>query len=653
MPIARSACRGLVSFILPLAVSTAACTTGSDDPVDVAEVDSSDNASATGDAARSSTEDDGGQANPSSDATTRDAAGTSDAAGALDAGGDAASAASEGGSMDASQSGSDAAPAAPDASATNSDASALDAGSSAEEAGATDGSASDAGSSTTPDAAAQPDASVSCADPELQADGTCRPAQGACANANGGCSQRCTSTSNGASCSCYPGFSLLVDGVSCRAFDWTRPSVADSFTTPSTGGLTPSGSRAPILQLDRDGRAAILWKSTSLLGAWLRGAARPAGGVWTGTPLAASESGVSQSMANVPVPRALFRLPAGGEVGVLQSLADPITVAQLPDGSWSALASAQTAETHQAQDPQLDVAFNTRGEAMLVWTVLQSGRTHIWARYFTPSSGLTAPLLVSADLAWNSVLPHVALDVSGNATVVWQQDDGARFSVRVRQYRPSTGFGPELRADSAELETTDAHVATDSDGRVMVAYLRKVAGRASLWARRRGSDWETAQEVAGQGATASADPRIIRLVAGARGTAYLLFQSEGLRASRFRTTLGWSTAAPLGPLFDLATDPLGGVFSPPPPTAQIGLDELGNAVILWRSAAATLSFTRYVSGTGWFRVSTLPGAASGDPGLVVLPDGQAMAAWAQLINPGGSAQNGSMNLLISQLQASP
>jgi hypothetical protein len=652
MSIARAACRGVVillargtarfdssSLPLLLSLALAACPASGGDSARLEDVDSGrDNPSLVGGDAAS---EEGANLDAGRDEERGDAASVRDAS--SDVGG---SNQDSGSSMDAALSSSDAQVGADGASQV--DASAVDTGTPALDTGtaALDSGAMEAGSTTPEDASTQSDAAISCPEPELQADGTCKTPEGACINGNGGCSQRCAPTTSAASCSCYPGFRLLADGSSCQAFDWSRSVIADAFSGPQYTGLTFSGPRAPILRLDSDGRAVVLWKATSNSEARLQGVERSAAGEWIRpTPLAVSESGVSGAIANVPVPRGFIRL-ADAEIGVVESSADPITISHSRAGVWSDLTPVQITDTHQAQQPQLNMASTPAGTAVLVWTALQAGRTHVYARYFTPASGLSAPLLVSADLAWNASQPRAAIHSDGTATVVWQQDDGARLSVRVRQYHPSTGFGVERRVDAAEIETTDPHVAVDSYGNLVVAYQRQVGARVSLWANRKGADWLGPQQLAAQGANTGADPRIVRLVAGARGVAYVLFQSDGLQATRLLPSTGWSMPALLGALYvvnDLLTT------LPVPPAVQIGLDEIGNAVVVWRSAGSSLAFTRYVSGTGWFRLAQIAGTTGGDPGLVVLPDGRAMVAWHQALSSSSSTP-ASLNLVVSELK---
>ena len=104
----------------------------------------------------------------------------------------------------------------------------------------------------------------------------------------------------------------------------------------------------------------------------------------------------------------------------------------------------------------------------------------------------------------------------------------------------------------------------------------------------------------------------MRLVAGARGTAYVLFGSNGLNASRFRPSLGWSNPAALGALTGRGAD--------------IAMDAIGNAFVVWSGAG--ISYSRYVAGTGWYRAASVPTVTSpGEPGFSLLPDGRAMVAW--------------------------
>lgn len=90
-----------------------------------------------------------------------------------------------------------------------------------------------------------------------------------------------------------------------------------------------------------------------------------------------------------------------------------------------------------------DLAFDGSGNAMLVWEQ-QSAATssqYVAASRFTAGAGWSTPVRISQDPG-DTFDQHVAVDASGNATVVWYQvPQGAAVTVRSNRYLPATGWG--------------------------------------------------------------------------------------------------------------------------------------------------------------------------------------------------------------------
>lgn len=494
-----------------------------------------------------------------------------------------------------------------------------------------DAAGSDA-DATAPDAAggdgAGPDGGL-CPDLQLQIDGTCVALEGACAQANAGCTQRCEPAGAGAVCSCFPGFKLASDAKSCVPFMWSVPSAIDTLDTTGSTAAT-----APGLRARSDGNLLSLWGANGASSTPGLRAARTPDGPAMRWPERTDVLMAADARIRVA------SLPGGGDLAVMQSGSEPWSTVASAEGTWNPFQSLQIAAEHMPLEPNSALAVNpSSGHAALVWSASQSGKLHVWLSRYAPDSGWGAQVLVSQDLGFSGSEPQVALDAQNTAIIAWQQDDGARLRVHARRQHADGGFVEEHVVEPATQETRRPLVAVDSANNVFLAYQRLEDGKRSLWVERRDSsgNWEPALRLAA--AADGTEPTPLRLVAGARGTAFLFFAQDGIVTTRFRPFLGWSAPNTISEI-----EAFSGL--------QVAMDEMGNVVALWQAPAEVvinvITYTRYVAGTGWFRPTRLPNSSALSlPSLALLPDGRAFAAW---VHRRFTMTGETMSLMLSRLQ---
>ena len=266
-----------------------------------------------------------------------------------------------------------------------------------------------------------------------------------------------------------------------------------------------------------------------------------------------------------------------------------------PNMVWGPATLLETG-TGTASAPMIAVEPN--GNVMAVWVQWDEYGTsyHIYANRYVVGSGWGSPnLLETSDLAVYK--PRIAADSNGNAIAVWQQTwttFGERFSIYANRYVAGTGWGAATAVyeDKKDwLSATGApRIAVDPNGNAMAVW--------SLY----DSTWS----------------------------------HTSVWASRYVVGTGWSSAT------NLSGDVVQTAYG-----ADVALDSIGNAIVVWYQASGTSNSVagmyadRYTVGTGWGtpeHIGTSEGSwAAPGPRIAVDPNGNAIAVWYASGKPGISA----------------
>jgi hypothetical protein len=287
---------------------------------------------------------------------------------------------------------------------------------------------------------------------------------------------------------------------------------------------------------------------------------------------------------------------------------------------------------YDKHDPR--VAIDGTGNAVAIW--IQDN--NVWANRYTASTKLwdhnisLEPLATIIDnIAGVSSNPEIAMDSSGNAIAVWQQDGGGQTHIWANRYSSSTGtWGSATLIDDHVIGFADSpKVALDENGSAVVVWGWAATGYPppsnykNVWSNQytaSSGTWGTPTQI--QGSTEHAI--LIQVAVGGIGNATAVWvQGNGLWANRYTASTGWGTAA------TRIVDGTGGIHIP-----TLGMDGNGNAIVLWGNnpLSSNLWFSRYVKETGSWGAATVlnNGAGSaGIPEVSVNQGGNAVAVWLQ------------------------
>ena len=314
----------------------------------------------------------------------------------------------------------------------------------------------------------------------------------------------------------------------------------------------------------------------------------------SGGPSRLSLAGPAPSIAPAPAPRTLEstlrladdveEIPFNPEIAH-SAHGDTVAVWEQFDGTrysiwantrrahqdWGRASLIGNSDAGHAYDPH--VVINAGGRAVVVW--VQSGDSarsyQLWASHLEPGrqesqesqgsqgnqgSGWSTATRLEANHSGLAYSPQVAIDDHGNATAVWQQSDGRRFTVRASRYAPDTGWGRAVRLDKprGKFSLGAPQVAMDQNGNAMVAWPQFPGSQSELWANRftAGRGWGQAariESVLGQAHSLRMrpEPGDARDASDTQGNFIAVWQQASPHganfwASRYREGQGWRTS---------------------------------------------------------------------------------------------------------------
>jgi Divergent InlB B-repeat domain len=364
-------------------------------------------------------------------------------------------------------------------------------------------------------------------------------------------------------------------------------------------------------------------------------------GIDCGTACSANyASGTSVTLTATPASGQILSGWGGACAGTTSTCVVEMTAARSVTASFAPLSASGswTAPTGIRQILQSirgvdDVALSANGDAVVVWAEQDSGVSNdsVWGiRYSNGAWGTPTLLETGGGTVFN---PKVAMDASGNATVVWKQRGGGiHLDVYTARYDVSSGWGTATLLENITSAVnggfTDSHdVAMDPAGNAIAAWSQHIDVQEYIYASRYTptGGWSAAEalesDIPGQ-IEFSFNPQI-RM--DDSGNAVLVWgHGNRLHAKQFSPAGGWTTAfTDLGPgaLHNLAINAAGDAALIAP-GRENSTQPLGVAV--WQySASSGWNVTPTVVDTG--RVGDVVAA----PKVAIDSAGNVTATWLQ------------------------
>jgi hypothetical protein len=268
---------------------------------------------------------------------------------------------------------------------------------------------------------------------------------------------------------------------------------------------------------------------------------------------------------------------------------------------WGTAGRIEADDVQNGSDPR--VAMDANGNAIAVWEIRDNNgaNSNIVANRYVAGTGTGAGAGAGAGSGWGIPLPielpdqnpsnyQIAVNASGNATVVWQQFDQTDGFYNIRANHFVAGTGADTGWGTAQLLETQA---ADGDARYPHVVLAASGHATAVWLQLVGSD----------------------------DMYYML-------ASRYSPNAGWSTPSPISP-----PDALG--------LPQLALDAAGNAIAIWFGSGGggfQVWSNRCIAGQ-WGTAAPLDTTnnTNFEPHIAMARNGVATAVWAARIQPTGGA----------------
>jgi hypothetical protein len=158
------------------------------------------------------------------------------------------------------------------------------------------------------------------------------------------------------------------------------------------------------------------------------------------------------------------------------------------DGKWSGLSEVARYSTAWSGPLFSDILVDAAGRAILTWDAYRDGRSTIFVKHFDPANGWGPEMTIGFPSVQHMLHPQIVMDPRGNATLAWQEYDGAGYGIFAARFEPLLGWTRLDHLNSSLsfiYEATVPLLAVDGAGNVMAAWRQQQGWGASAvgWSR--------------------------------------------------------------------------------------------------------------------------------------------------------------------------
>ena len=297
------------------------------------------------------------------------------------------------------------------------------------------------------------------------------------------------------------------------------------------------------------------------------------------------------------------------------------------NAGWGAPRRIETNNAGDAFLPQ--IAIDASGNALAVWQqeCVDGGRQDIWSnRYTVGATWGTAQLIETNDTGnGDAANAQIAINASGNAVAVWEQSDGTRFNIWANHYSPSAGWATAQLIETSAGNAIRPRVTVDALGNATAVWQQPDGEHHSIWTNRytAGTGWGVAALIETNNAEHAQIPQIASNADGA--TIALWQQHDGIRtnlwANRYAVATGWGKAQLI------EHNDWGHAYS-----HKVAMDAGGNAWAVWAqkvNSTSVMLAKRYEVGAGWGGETFLDSSTYpvNVPQIAFDAGGNALAVW--------------------------
>jgi len=294
---------------------------------------------------------------------------------------------------------------------------------------------------------------------------------------------------------------------------------------------------------------------------------------------------------------------------------------------WELPAQDISSTGQVAYNPQ--IAMDDLGNAVVVWRRSDGSHYIVQTRRYSAETSTWSSVQNLSVVGQHTFDPQVAMDGLGNAIVVWRRTDGRNYIVQTRRYNTETSTWSAVQTLSVAGQISyDPQISMDTLGNAITIWRRYDGSHYIVQARRYNVEtdtWASVQDLSDVGEH-TFDPQVA-LAMNELGNAVAVWRRTDGRNYIVQTriynaeTNTWSSVQDLSVSGQIAYDP------------QVAIDELGNAVAVWRRYNGShyiVQTRRYsVENSTWSSVQNLSVVGQDSYGPQVAVDflGNAVAVW--------------------------
>ncbi len=362
---------------------------------------------------------------------------------------------------------------------------------------------------------------------------------------------------------------VRFDGSNSRIQSSRRP-VGGPWSAPVDLSADGQNAAAPQIAVDGSGTVTAVWLIFDGNADQVQSSRRTATGGWSTPVYVSKPSTPGQDAASPQV-----AVDQTGNATAVWSRYDGTdsrvqTSFRVANGTWATPENRSTAGAG-GYDPK--VAVDASGNATVIWYLHPSGVGFDTIQVSQRSSGVWSSTLDLSPADGPAYLQQVAVDPAGRATVVWQIDNGTNRIIQARHQTSGGAWSSVDDLSSAAYNSYDPQVAVDAAGNAAVVWYLYNGLNNQVQASDRPVDgtWSSPVDLSPAGQVAAYSPQIdvnpsgtaVALWAGSDGSNFLV------QSSRRQAGGAWSATV------DVSTD------TQDAGNPQVALDAFGDAAATW------------------------------------------------------------------------
>ncbi len=249
--------------------------------------------------------------------------------------------------------------------------------------------------------------------------------------------------------------------------------------------------------------------------------------------------------------------------------------------------------------------------------------------------------------------PHVAIDGSGNAVIVWVQSDGSYVRIYKCEYRNGSWSSATVMSNSNNYDASSPHVAMDGNGNAIITWAQFYGFADQIYyCMYRDGAWTSPALISSNFSYAASSPQVAMNDNGSAIITWVQPESSYDRIYKSVYSNGaWSTPAVIS----------SNISSYNASSPRLAMDDNGNAIITWveNDGSNNQIFKSDYRGGIWSAYDTISDNVSqpaSDPQVAMDNNGNAIITWVQSdgsddqifmseyrsnawVNPAGSSDN--------------